>query len=145
MTKKMELTLKRTRLRDTITTGQLYIDGEYFCFTLEDKVREEVGVPVQKWKVPRETAIPYGTYKLVFENSSKFGIDTLTLLDVPGFSKIRIHAGNTQDDTEGCIIVGYKVRTDGVIIPGSTRTCLMDLKNTIRRVTREATITVSSI
>ncbi len=130
---KMELILRRTRLRDTITTGQLYVDGAYFCFTLEDKVREQKGVSVDKWKVPHETAIPYGTYEVVLQNSPRFGIDTPTLLRVPGFSEIRIHAGNTQFDTEGCIIVGYKVREDGVIIPGSTRTCVADLKAKIKQ------------
>ena len=129
----MELLIKRTRFRDTITSGQLYVDGAYFCFTLEDKVREVPNQPVETWKVWGETAIPYGLYRLTLENSPRFGPDTITLNNVPGFSKIRIHAGNTHMDTEGCIIVGYKVREDGVILPGSTRTCLNDLKQIIRK------------
>ncbi len=129
----MELVLKRTRLRDTITTGQLYVDGEYFCFTLEDKVREVQGEPVEKWKVKHETAIPYGSYKVTLENSPKFGPETLTLLNVPGFTGIRMHAGNTQFDTDGCIVLGYKVRADGIIIPNTTRPAVNDLKALVRK------------
>lgn len=125
--RKLELILQRTRFRDTITTGQLYADGAYFCFTLEDKVR-----PAGEPKVHGETAIPIGIYKVVLENSPKFGVDTPTLLNVPGFQYIRIHAGNTEADTEGCIIVGYKVREDGIIVPGSTRPCVADLKKLIK-------------
>ena len=129
----MELILKRTRFRDTITTGQLYVDGAYFCFTLEDKVREVPNQPVETWKVWGETAVPSGLYKITLEDSPRFGPETITLNNVPGFSKIRIHAGNTQMDTEGCIIVGYRVRDDGVIIPGTTRACVTDLKQLIRK------------
>lgn len=130
----MELILKRTRFRDTITTGQLYIDGNFFCFTLEDKVREpkEGHQPVSEWKIKGETAIPSGLYDVVLEDSPKFGPDTPTLVNVPGFEKIRIHSGNTQYDTEGCIIVGYRVRDDGVILPGTTRQCVTDLKQRLR-------------
>lgn len=131
----MELILKRTRFRDTITTGQLYVDGAYFCFTLEDKVREPKDgyKKVEDWKIKGETAIPSGLYQLILEFSPKFGGDTPTILKVPGFEGIRIHAGNTQFDTEGCIIVGYKVRDDGIIIPGTTRICVNDLKQLIRK------------
>ena len=128
----MELVLKRTRFRDTITTGQLYVDGQFFCFTLEDKVREVPNVPVETWKIHGETAIPSGIYEVFLENSPKFGPDTMTLRDVPGFSKIRIHSGNTQDDTEGCIIIGYRVIENGIIVPGTTRPAVTDLKRLVR-------------
>lgn len=127
----MELTLLRTRLRDNCTTGQLYIDGELFCFTLEDKVREVAGQPVEKWKVYGETAIPTGVYEVTFENSPKFGPDTLTINKVPGFTGVRIHSGNTPDDTEGCVIVGYRVNSKGIIIPGTSRPALRDLKKKV--------------
>ena len=127
----MELTLLRTKLREELTNGQLYIDGNFFCFTLEDKVREVVGKPVSDWKVQNATAIPVGVYDMVLENSPRFGIATLTLKDVPGFTKIRIHSGNSPTDTEGCIIVGYRLSATGIIIPGTTRTCLADLKKLV--------------
>lgn len=138
----MNLELKRMRFKDKYTTGQLYIDGTFFCFTLEDKVREELGVPVEKWKIHGETAIPMGLYRVTLENSPKFGPDTMTIHDVPGFSKIRIHAGNTHVDTEGCVIVGYKIREDGVIVPGTTRTCVLDLKTRIKDAGREAMLRI---
>lgn len=137
----MELTLLRTRLKDEYTAGQLYIDGEYFCFTLEDKVREENGVPVEKWKVKGETAIPQGVYNVVFEDSPRFGPQTLTLLKVPGFSAIRIHSGNTHRDTEGCILVGFRINSAGVIVPGTTRPALAELK---KKVTMPCTIRITN-
>ena len=124
----MKLLLLRTRFHNGWTGGQLYINDEYFCFTLEDQVREKYGVAVEKWKVYGETAIPCGTYEMVFANSPKFGPDTLSLLKVPGFEGIRIHAGNSAKDTEGCIIVGYRITRGGVIVPGTTRPALRDLK-----------------
>ena len=128
----MELILKRTRLGELYTTGQLYIDGEYFCFTLEDKVREIAGKSVKEWKIPKGTAIPSGMYIVTFENSPKFGPDTLTINDVPGFTGVRIHTGNTHLDTDGCPIVGYRITEKGVIVPGTTKTCLIDLKRRLK-------------
>lgn len=127
----MELTLLRNRFKEDYTAGQLYIDGVYFCFTLEDKVREQDGVPVEKWKVNGETAIPQGIYEVVSEDSPKFGPQTLTLKDVPGFSYIRIHSGNSITDTEGCILVGYRINSSGIIVPGTTRTALTALKKQV--------------
>ena len=130
----MKLLLLRTRFHNGWTGGQLYINDEYFCFTLEDQVREPENrlggerVAVEKWKVYGETAIPRGTYEMVFANSPKFGPDTISLLKVPGFEGIRIHAGNSAKDTEGCIIVGYRIGRGGVIVPGTTRPALRDLK-----------------
>lgn len=129
----MDLTLYRVRFLDNRTVGQLYVDGEFQCFTLEDVVREVPGQPVEKWKVWGETAIPQGYYKVVLQNSPKFGIDTMTLLNVPGFSHIRIHGGNTEKDTEGCILVGYKIHEKGVIIPGTSKPALLDLKGIVKQ------------
>jgi hypothetical protein len=128
----VKLRLLRNRFKENYTTGQLYLGEDYFCFTLEDCVREKEGVAVEKWKVDGKTAIPRGIYKVVFQNSPKFGPDTLTLLKVPGFTHIRIHSGNTHEDTEGCIIVGYRITRDGVIVPGTTRPALRDLKKHLK-------------
>ena len=68
---------------------------------LEDELRQV--------KVHGETAIPAGRYQIVLEFSPKFGRELLTLLDVPGFSKIRIHSVRDDDDTEGCIGVGNRI------------------------------------
>ena len=138
----MKLTLLRTKFFKTHTIGQLYVDDAFFSFALEDVVREVTDQNVKGWKIEGETAIPYGTYKVVFENSKKFGPETLTLKDVPGFEFIRIHSGNDWDDTEGCILVGYKLVKD-VIAYGSTRPALADLKSKVRNAT-ETTIEIAA-
>lgn len=127
----MKLKLLRTKLTDDYTTGQLYINDEFFCFTLEDKVREEDGVAVEKWKVEHQTAIPRGIYDVSLDLSPKFGPDTIFVHKVPGFTGVRVHSGNTHEHTSGCIIVGYRV-VNGVIVPGTTKPALRDLKRNIR-------------
>ncbi len=106
----MELQLNRIAKKDTYTIGKLYIDGVYFCDTLEDKDRGlKDSMPVseiQKLKVYGETAIPIGTYTITITYSSKFRKMLPLIHNVKGFSGIRIHSGNTEKDTLGCIIVG---------------------------------------
>lgn len=145
----MHLELYRVRFLDNRTVGQLYVDGEFVCFTLEDKVREVPGQAVEKWKIQGETAIPQGSYKVVMERSPKFGPDTITLRNVPGFSYIRVHAGNTEKDTEGCILVGYKLNEKaGVILPGTSRPALNDLKKIVKQaleVEGEVYVTITNV
>lgn len=102
----MNLKLVRSWFLPHCAIGALSVDGEAECFTLEDKDREIPGEPVQSWKVPGCTAIPCGTYQVVITRSHRFGRDTPLLLGVPGFDGVRIHSGNTAQDTEGCILVG---------------------------------------
>lgn len=99
----MNLLLIRKHFYDNSTIGELYIDDLYECFILEDKVRDE--------KIPGITAIPAGKYEVVVTYSPRFGRYLPLLLDVPDFSGVRIHKGNTHKDTEGCLIVG--ARKDG--------------------------------
>lgn len=86
--------------------GRLFIDDKLECFVLEDAVREIENVPVEDWKIPGRTAIPYGKYRLTVDQSLRFGKPMPHVLDVPGFSAIRIHAGNRAEDTEGCLLLG---------------------------------------
>ena len=95
----MNLELKR--LND-LTEGLLFIDGKLFCGTLEDRWRDLTKQP----KVPGETCIPAGVYRVVIDRSARFGRMMPHVLDVPQFEGIRIHAGNTHRDTEGCILLG---------------------------------------
>lgn len=94
----MQITVKRLYKTDTSTIGELLIDGVFECFTLEDIER-----PV---KIKAETAIPKGTYKVIINESNRFKRLMPLLLNVPNFEGVRIHAGNTNHDTEGCILVG---------------------------------------
>jgi len=95
----MLIEVKRFEFKDTHTTGKLYVNGIYECFTLEDAVRNGT-------KVIGKTAIPIGTYKLIIDASTRFKQDMPHILDVPDFTGVRIHAGNTSADTDGCILLG---------------------------------------
>ncbi len=141
----MELLLLRNRKYPTHTIGQMYVDGTYFCFVLEDVVREVPNQPVEKWKVQNETAIPQGKYKAGLEDSRRFGPDTLTVFNVPGFLGVRMHSGNTDKDTEGCLILGYKITDTGLIVPGTTKPAVLDLKGLIKRVEGDVYLTIKTV
>lgn len=111
----MELRVRRIALKDTYTIGKMYIDGEYFCDVLEDRVRDLEN----QVKVPSKTAIPYGTYEITLDvKSTKYSdfnkypwakeyngyLPRLT--NVPLFLGILIHPGNTEHDSSGCLLVG---------------------------------------
>lgn len=84
----------------TCTIGEMFINGEFKCYTLEDVVRPDGE------KIYGETAIPTGNYRVTITHSNRFGRDLPLVNDVPNFSGIRIHPGNTAADTHGCILVG---------------------------------------
>lgn len=103
----MNLLLQRLPSDEFRTHGDLFIDGQHECVTLEDVVRQD--------KIHGRTAIPEGRYPVTMENSPRFGPNTLTVNNVPGFVGVRIHAGNTENDTEGCPLVG-QMRADASIL-----------------------------
>lgn len=110
----MKLLLERDIKTPTFTLGKLYVDGQFKFYTCEDAIREKPGVPVEEWKIPAQTAIPKGTYRVIITFSNRFQKHLPLLLDVPGFKGIRIHSGNTEKDTEGCILVGTG-RSNGAV------------------------------
>lgn len=85
----------------------MFIDGKYFCDTLEDEVRDV--------KIPGSTAITCGEYRVIVNVSPRFGRELPRLLDVPNFEGILIHRGNTAEDTAGCILVGENKQKGRVI------------------------------
>ena len=95
----MKIEVKRYDFKDNYTVGRLYIDGVYFCYTLEDVVRQGA-------KVDGQTAIPTGTYNVIINHSNRFNRDLPLLENVPNFTGVRIHSGNTDKDTDGCILLG---------------------------------------
>ena len=105
----MNITVKRIFKGPKYTIGKLSIDGHYFCDTLEDTVRP-AGV-----KIPGRTAIPAGKYQIEITESIRFNRLMPIIKDVPGFSGVRIHSGNTAEDTEGCILVGFN-RVKGKVL-----------------------------
>jgi len=105
----MNIYQKRYKFGDDFTLSKLAIDGTPFdaCgYVLEDKVREIAGIPVEKWKIKGETAIPLGRYIMKKTPSERWGKFMWELTGVPGFTGIRPHSGNTSKDTEGCPILG---------------------------------------
>ena len=105
----MELKLERIYFAPTYTIGKLYIDGIYFCDTLEDTNRDinkNGKFDNAEVKVHSKTCIPFGRYEVIMTLSTRFGKIMPLLLNVPGFAGVRIHSGNTDADTEGCILVG---------------------------------------
>lgn len=103
-------TLRRIARKPSYTIGRLYCDSTYLCDTIEDCDRGlSQSMPLQtikSKKIHGATAIPTGTYEVVYTFSPKYKKNMPRLLNVPGYEGILIHTGNTAADTEGCLIVG---------------------------------------
>lgn len=125
----MNIVLQRIARCDGYTIGRLYINDNYVCDTLEPQWRDygqktpedkssnddaEIELPkastvkaVKARHAPGTSAIPEGTYPLVVSKSRRFVCFLPLVVGVPGFEGIRIHAGNSPQDTEGCILPGF--------------------------------------
>jgi hypothetical protein len=117
----MIIRLIREPSTEISTTGILLINGVFECWTIEDVVREQ--------KLPGETAIPEGRYRVHVNESQRFKRLLPLLLSVPGFSGVRIHPGNTAKDTEGCILPGTSRLQDFV---GGSRVAFERMFNKIQ-------------
>lgn len=108
----MELFLKREIFTDVSTIGVLSINGQFECYILEDKDRGlNSTMPlseIEKLKVYGKTCIPYGRYEIDWTMSNRFKVMMPILLKVPGYEGIRIHKGNTEIDSLGCLLPGRK-------------------------------------
>lgn len=132
----MNLLLQRETLTPEATIGQLLIDGEFFCFTLEDRVRPT--------KIAGVTAIPEGRYKVGITQSLRFGKPLPLLYDVPGFSGIRIHVGNVAANTDGCLLVGLQKGVNSVGRSKAAMDALMPVLEAALQDGGEAWITIQN-
>jgi len=104
-----------TTLGAVVTLGTATFASHHYV-TVEDEVRvlTECTATGCKGKVPGRTAVPAGTYEVRDTYSPRFKRNMLEVVGVPGFQGIRIHSGNTADDTEGCLIPGLRATANGV-------------------------------
>ncbi len=116
----MNLIVQRDTFTENSTTGELFVDGDFQCYTLEPRSDQSEGKPF---------CIPAGTYPLTLEFSEKNGMIVPHVLDVPDFTEIEIHPGNFPSDTEGCTLVG---ETRGSDIVSSSRVAFSALMQRLR-------------
>jgi hypothetical protein len=128
----MELKLVRTKFEKDFTSGSLYIDDVFFCYTLEDEVRKK--------KLKAETAIPKGRYEVILKISNRFKKYMPLLLNVPYFEGIRIHNGNTDEHTEGCILVGTSLTNNFI---GNSRVTFNKLMSILTKVEKKKKIFIT--
>ena len=135
----MNLTLKRFHFADTYTIGKLFIEDNPFCDVLEDVVRDKnKDGDLQddgEAKVYGRTAIPFGTYKVALTMSNRFKVLLPLLVDVPEFEGVRIHAGNTSEDTHGCLLVGENKEKGKVLNSKATMEKLMPILRIAKDIT----------
>lgn len=132
----MNLVLERKYLKSDYAIGNLYINGKFFCNTLEDCVRDinkNGTFDCGELKIKGHTAIPYGKYEIIVNYSPKFKRELPRLLNVPHFEGILIHRGNTHKDSSGCILVGENTKKGMVL--NSTK-YEMELTNLLKNTTR---------
>lgn len=108
----MEITVTRGEPTEVSTPGVLVIPDVFRCYTLEDLDRYLEAGGAKVW---HKTAIPRGYFSVVIDWSERFGGLAIHILNVPFFDGVRIHAGNTDKDTDGCILVGLERMPDKVL------------------------------
>ena len=115
----MELRLERKYRSSKYCIDKLYINGKYFSDALEDPDRgltDSMSLEeIKKIKVKGNTCIPYGTYNVTITYSPRFKKNLPLINNVNGFDGIRIHSGNTPQDTEGCLLLGFN-RVKGQVV-----------------------------
>ena len=148
----MELRVERRWRKDNYTVGRLYVDGEYFCNTLEDKdrgLKQGDGMElIKEKKVYGETAVPTGRYRVRMDViSPKYsridwyrnlcGGKMPRLENVPGFEGVLIHPGNTAADSLGCILVGKNTKVGQLTSSKATFATLYDRIRSATNITIE--------
>lgn len=138
----MELTLIRNDFLPDRTFGKLYVDGEYWCDTLEDRDRNLYDYmsaeEIKQKKVYGETCIPYGTYMIKMTYSIKFEKELPQILNVPGFAGVRIHNGSFPEHSLGCVLIGR--RLNDMLTDSRVTT-----SNFVKKIGKESSITINII
>lgn len=131
----MNLKLIRKDFTEESTIGELYVDGEFECFILEDTVRDT--------KIYGKTAIPYGVYDIKITHSPRFKRHLPLLLNVPNYQGVRIHVGNYPKDTEGCLLPG---KTKGKDFVGNSKIAFNELyRKMVRATERGETLSIEIV
>ena len=136
----MEILSKCIQRRPSRTVSEVFVDSFKLCYAVEDVVRDRDAdgdgdvdaADVKQFKVYGQTAIPAGRYPVTLEDSPKYGPDTITINNVPGFTHIRAHTGNDETHTEGCQILGMVLTQQGTIRFGTTKPAVAALKARIK-------------
>ena len=139
----MKIELVRIAFKNTYTIGKLYVDGKYECDVLEDVDRgldsSMSESEILEKKVKGQTAIPTGHYVINITYSPKYKRMMPLLLDVKGFSGIRIHSGNSSKDTEGCLLVGKNKQVGKVLESRDTYKRLFKMMQDQKEITIDIT------
>lgn len=132
----MEIEVKRTDYIPALETtlGELKISDKFSCFTCEDQEREV--------KIQDKTAIPKGRYKVILSMSQRFKKELPELLNVPGFTGIRIHSGNSKVDTSGCLLLGY-IKNSQLGKIGDSKRAVNDLIAILKTVNKDEEIFIT--
>lgn len=148
----MEILLTRRWKGENSTVSTLKVDGQAHQFCLEDKDRGISSdmdlVRIKAMKIYAKTAIPKGRYRILITHSTRFKRMLPVLINVPGYSGIRIHPGNRHHNTEGCLLPGktyFREKEDYAV--GISRTACDELQNKIAAAIKrgeEVWITISS-
>lgn len=142
----MEIKVNRIARKGGYTIGKMYINGAYFCDTLEDTdrgLKSTMSVDeILARKVKTKTAIPTGKYDVILTFSPRFKRVLPLLLSVKCYEGVRIHAGNTAEDTEGCLLVGENKERGKVINSRATLEKLMSVLLECEKRKEKVTITI---
>lgn len=140
----MDLEVRRKTFTDKSTIGELFINGSFFCYTLEDVdrglIKTQPITEIAQKKLFGITAIPYGKYDLAMTFSNRFKQYMPQVLNVPCFEGIRIHSGNKAEDTEGCLLVG-KTKAENFV--GESRNAFNELMKVLKQVEKKEKITIN--
>ena len=143
----MELKLIRKYRKTDYTIGILYINNKYFCEILEDTdrgLKDSMSLEeIKKIKIKDQTCIPYGKYQILMTYSPKYKKIMPLVNNVKGFEGIRIHSGNTNKDTSGCLLPGFNKIKGQVINSRETFNKLYSLIQTAINNNKKVTIEIT--